>query len=202
VPHGGTDLIGLREYLPGDDLRRLHWATSARSGKLMVREDADPSSAHLTLLVDDRKASYASDRDLEEAVEVAASLAVAAAESDHGVRLLTVSGQLDRTMFSSPGVPADARDIVSALAEVTASELTTAPGPLPVAGLDIVVTVTGATADLGPLATEAGRATIGVVAVVDRSPAAVLTTGSVTVLRGPRAADVLSRWDAAIVGGG
>ncbi len=209
VPHGGTDLIGLREYLPGDDLRRLHWATSARSGKLMVREDADPSSAHLTLLVDDRTGSYAGqDADsakaaarLEEAVEVAASLAVAAAESDHGVRLLTVSGHLDRTMFASPGVPADARDIVSALAEVSAHDLATTPGPLPVAGLDIVVAVTGAAADLGPLVTEAGRAAVGVVAVVDPASAGVLTSGAVAVLRGARAADLLARWDTAVVGG-
>src|SRR5690606_11081626 len=47
--HGGTDLVGLREYLPGDDLRRLHWSSTARTGTLMVREDADPSQARLTV---------------------------------------------------------------------------------------------------------------------------------------------------------
>ena len=40
---GGTDLVGLHEYAMGDDLRRLHWATSARTGTLMVREDVDPA---------------------------------------------------------------------------------------------------------------------------------------------------------------
>ena len=58
IAHGGTDLVGLREYIPGDDLRRLHWATSARRGTLMVREDADPASPHLTVLLDDRDSSY------------------------------------------------------------------------------------------------------------------------------------------------
>ncbi|NUT99275.1 MAG: DUF58 domain-containing protein, partial [Saccharothrix sp.] len=53
VERGGTDLVGLREYVPGDDLRRLHWATSARTGTLMVREDADPARPHLAVLLDD-----------------------------------------------------------------------------------------------------------------------------------------------------
>ena len=54
---GGTDLVGLHEYTMGDDLRRLHWATSARTGTLMVREDADPAEPHVCVLLDDRAAS-------------------------------------------------------------------------------------------------------------------------------------------------
>ena len=198
VPHGGTDLVGMREYLPGDDLRRLHWATSARTGKLMVREDADPSTAHVTILLDDRAGSYP-DADMEDAVEVAASLAVAAAESEHSVRLHTVSGQLDVTMLASPGVPTDARDVVSALAEVhTRPETDVAP--LPASGLDIVAVVTGAEADLGALLAEAGRAAAGAVAIVDSSGGSVTLSGSVTVLRGTDARVLLSRWDAVMVG--
>ncbi len=33
VERGGTDLVGLREYVPGDDLRRLHWATQRAPGR-------------------------------------------------------------------------------------------------------------------------------------------------------------------------
>ena len=51
VERGGTDLVGLREYVPGDDLRRLHWATSARTGTLMIREDADPARPHLAVVL-------------------------------------------------------------------------------------------------------------------------------------------------------
>ena len=58
VERGGTDLVGLREYVPGDDLRRLHWATSARTGVLMVREDADPARPHLAVVLDDRAGSH------------------------------------------------------------------------------------------------------------------------------------------------
>jgi len=208
VPHGGTDLIGLREYLPGDDLRRLHWATSARAGKLMVREDADPSSAHLTILLDDRASSYP-DRDMEDAVEVAASLSTAAATSGHGVRLLTVGGELDQSVLAVPGVPTDPRDLVAALAEVSPRDLETTVAPLSAFGLDVVAVVTGAGADLGPLVTEAGRAAVGAVAVVDRSVAtgsatmaagALVVAGTVTVLRGAGVAELLGRWDAVVVG--
>jgi uncharacterized protein (DUF58 family) len=205
VPHGGTDLLGMREYLPGDDLRRLHWATSARSGKLMVREDADPSAAQLTIVLDDRAGSYP-DRDMEDAVDAAASLAAAAAESEHGVRLLTVCGQLDRTLLATPGVPMDARDLVSGLAEVQLRDLDAEVAPLPAAGLDIVAVLTGAGADLGPLVAEAGRAVVGVVAVLDRSAhsargnGSVVTAGSVTVLRGADTGALLHRWDAVVVG--
>ncbi len=42
TPHAA----GIREYAPGDALRRIHWATSARRQKLMVKEfDQDPQSS-------------------------------------------------------------------------------------------------------------------------------------------------------------
>lgn len=203
VQYGGTDLVGLREYVPGDDLRRLHWATSARTGTLMVREDADPSLAHLTVLLDDRAASYPG-ADMEEAVEVAASLAIAAANSDHGVRLLTVCGQLDVAHLAMPGVPGglSARSLVSGLAEVAALQTDREPEPVPLSALDIVVVVTGATAGLGPLAAEAGRASVGMVAVVDPQPqgAPVAATGPVTVLRGPTSERLLRLWESVVAG--
>src|SRR5690606_25094747 len=101
IAHGGTDLTGLREYLPGDDLRRLHWATSARRGSLMVREDADPSAPHLSVLLDDRTDSYDGDG-FEEAVDVAASLLATAAESRSPSRIVTFSGSVDVTTTSPP----------------------------------------------------------------------------------------------------
>jgi hypothetical protein len=207
VQHGGTDLVGLREYVPGDDLRRLHWATSARTGTLMVREDADPSLAHLTVLLDDRAASYAGpDRaDMEDAIEVAASLAMAAANSDHSVRLLTVCDQLDLAHVATPGMPGgpgggsglSARSLVSGLAEVSAQETDRTPGPIPQSALDIVVAVTGAAADPGPLAAEAGRAAVGVLAIVDRDPARppVVAAGPVWVLRGRTSEQLLGVWE-------
>jgi uncharacterized protein (DUF58 family) len=205
VQYGGTDLVGLREYVPGDDLRRLHWATSARTGTLMVREDADPSLAHLTVLLDDRAASYPSPdaAEMEDAIEVAASLAVAAANSDHSVRLLTVCGQLDIAHLAVPGAPGglSARRLVAGLAEVAAEQTDREPSAIPLSALDIVVAVSGATAGLGTLAAEAGRAALGVVAVVDPDPQGppVAVTGPVTVLRGPTSERLLRLWESVVL---
>jgi uncharacterized protein (DUF58 family) len=199
VEHGGTDLVGLREYVPGDDLRRLHWATSARTGSLMVREDADPSQAYLTVLLDDRAASYA-DGDIEEAVEVVASLAVAAIDTEHGLRLLTVCEQLDLIEHAT-GERGHAAAIVSGLAEIQARDADRPPPALPPAALDVVVVVTGQRAALAPLLSEAGRAAVGVVAVVDpRLGHPAVTGGAVTVLRGATSTHLLGAWDRALVG--
>ena len=88
---GGTDLVGLHEYAMGDDLRRLHWATSARTGTLMVREDAEPSEAHVCVLLDDRASGLPRRRrPFEEAVEIAAALCRSGVDAGSPVRLHTV----------------------------------------------------------------------------------------------------------------
>ena len=70
----GTELFGVREYRPGDSLRRIHWRSSARHGELVVREyeppgvqtlgifcDPDPGSAEAADQVARLAASEASD---------------------------------------------------------------------------------------------------------------------------------------------
>jgi len=48
----GNELFGIREYRPGDSLRRIHWRSSARHGQLVVREYEPPGLQTLTILVD------------------------------------------------------------------------------------------------------------------------------------------------------
>ena len=55
----GTDLYGVREYRPGDPLRRIHWKTSARRGELVVREFEPPGLRVLGLLLESEPASRA-----------------------------------------------------------------------------------------------------------------------------------------------
>lgn len=64
----------LREYVPGDDTRTIHWPTSAKVGRPMVREFMDPHRPVFTIAVTTDAAAY-SEQDFEEAVDVAASLA-------------------------------------------------------------------------------------------------------------------------------
>ena len=48
----GNELFGLREYRPGDSLRRIHWPSSARRGEIVVREYEPPGKTTLALLLD------------------------------------------------------------------------------------------------------------------------------------------------------
>ncbi|MGO2037526.1 MAG: DUF58 domain-containing protein [Brevibacterium sp.] len=41
-----------REYVPGDDLRHVHWPTTAKSGDLMVRHEADEETLHALIVID------------------------------------------------------------------------------------------------------------------------------------------------------
>lgn len=68
---------GLREHAPGDDIRQVHWRTSARRGRLMVREHADSARPGISVLVDDRRGPA----ELDDLAEAAASIVL----SDPGV---------------------------------------------------------------------------------------------------------------------
>jgi len=48
----GTELFGVREYRPGDPLRRIHWRSSARHGELIVREFEPPGIQMLGIVCD------------------------------------------------------------------------------------------------------------------------------------------------------
>lgn len=41
-----------REYVPGDDLRHVHWPSTAKSGELMVRHEADEETLHALIIID------------------------------------------------------------------------------------------------------------------------------------------------------
>ena len=77
----------LREYVPGDDLRHVHWRSSAKADTLLVRQYLETRRSHATVLLDDDPASYAGEEDFELAVSVAASVALRAALDDFEVFL-------------------------------------------------------------------------------------------------------------------
>ncbi len=193
---GGTDLVGLHEYAVGDDLRRLHWATSARTGTLMVREDADPAQPHVHVLLDDRLESYAGEDDFEEAVELAAALCRVAVEAGDPLRLRTSSGRHDvEVPGSTTRQPLrEAHDLEWLLAEIDAGpDRPLVPGHH--RGLDVAVAVTGARADHTALALVVGGALDATVCVVDPDRAGPDVLGGTTLLRGP-GSDALARlWD-------
>ncbi|GAA1607058.1 hypothetical protein GCM10009804_73810 [Kribbella hippodromi] len=88
---GSIDLRRLREYVPGDEVRHVHWKASARAGRLMVREYVDPDQPRLQVLLDTRTSALTPDQ-FDTAVSVAASIAVVAAQSGQRLRLTTPCG--------------------------------------------------------------------------------------------------------------
>jgi uncharacterized protein (DUF58 family) len=75
----GEDDLGTREYRHGDDLRRIHWRSTARAGELMVRREEQPWQAHALLVLDNREHAHHGDgpgSSFEYACSAAASVGV------------------------------------------------------------------------------------------------------------------------------
>lgn len=82
----------LRDYETGDDRRFVHWLTTARVGKLMVRQFTDTRRAHLAVVLDGAKGAYVAgdggpDAEFEVAVSVAASIGARALGDDQDVTM-------------------------------------------------------------------------------------------------------------------
>ncbi|MEU2245859.1 DUF58 domain-containing protein [Streptomyces sp. NPDC019224] len=92
----GEDDVIPRGYRYGDDLRRVHWRSTARYGELMVRREEQPQRARCTVLLDTRRTAYLGtgpDSAFEWAVSGAASALVHMLERGFAVRLLTDVGE-------------------------------------------------------------------------------------------------------------
>lgn len=64
----------LRQYEAGDDIRNVHWRTSARTGQLMVRQYTETRRSQLLLVQSAETTHYASDDEFELAISVMASI--------------------------------------------------------------------------------------------------------------------------------
>jgi len=85
------EFFALRPYVVGDDLRRVHWASTARSDEVMVRQDEMPQQGRTTILLDTR-AGAADEATFERMVSAAASLVMACRARDDLVRLVATDG--------------------------------------------------------------------------------------------------------------
>ncbi|MGW2949185.1 DUF58 domain-containing protein [Streptomyces eurythermus] len=91
----GEDDVIPRGYRYGDDLRRVHWRSTARYGELMVRREEQPRRSRCTVLLDTRGGAYEGagpDSAFEWAVSATASVLAHMLERGFSVRLLTDGG--------------------------------------------------------------------------------------------------------------
>ena len=73
APSGGDDFFTLREYRQGDDLRRVHWPSTAKQGELMIRQLEIPWQSRALVLMDTRAENHTPES-FEHAVKGTASV--------------------------------------------------------------------------------------------------------------------------------
>ena len=84
----------LRDYVPGDDRRNIHWRTTAHTGRLMVRQFEETHRSSLLILLDCLIDDYEVEEDFETAVSVACSLSLDAISDGREVTLATQDEEL------------------------------------------------------------------------------------------------------------
>lgn len=98
----GMEFYGMREWHRGDDLRRVVWRATARTGTLMVSEAEQGITDHLTLVLDTDRGSHSREGDLSESFEYAvsavASLGVRHLTDGYEVNVVTGGGRLVRPL--------------------------------------------------------------------------------------------------------
>lgn len=197
---GGTMTFStLREYRPGDDLRRVHWKTTARTGVLMVREHVDTTEPTATIVLDTRRAALTPDG-FEHAVEVAASLAHATLLAGRPATVLVpgeplaATSLLDRLAAAEQHADNDPAKLLFTVERATAG------------GALIVITGAREPAVLAKLGQQRRRfAPVVVVTVLTDAgtdtvhPPARRRPG-MAVLAASRGTDVIAAWDRMVLG--
>jgi uncharacterized protein (DUF58 family) len=124
---GSAEDVTVREYRRGDDLRRVHWRSSARVGELMVRREEQPWQSRATLFLDNRVGSHRGQgiaSSLEAAVSAAASVAVHLTHRGFAVRLVTATGEDPTSAWHVRDADLNTGPLLEALAVVQAAHQT------------------------------------------------------------------------------
>ncbi|MFF2273234.1 DUF58 domain-containing protein [Agromyces sp. NPDC058136] len=158
----------LREYVPGDDRRFIHWKSSAKTGTFMVRQFEESRRSRLMVVLDLDAGAYADDAEFELAVSAAASVGSRAIRDARSVSFV-ISGRQSGRTGAMRELPTVSRDrLVDALCVVERDEHV-----VPLAdvarsaaeslhGLSLAVLVTGTARGIAPLRSAASRVPPGV----------------------------------------
>ena len=165
----------LREYQPGDDLRHVHWRSTARTGRMMVRQYEETRRSHFVIGLSTSPADYRDDDEFELAISAAGSLGLRAIRDSQRVEVRVQARALPATTgkqlldgLSTLGHSKPRAGGIVALSGALAATLPLA---------SVVVLVCGSRVDANDLRTACSRLPFGarVIAVVagpaDSSPA-------------------------------
>lgn len=94
ITNNDISFHALRNYVPGDDRRYVHWRTSARTGQLMVRQFEETRRSQLTMIHSAQSSYYSSEAEFELAVSVTASIGVQVIRDGTQMSVVSESGGL------------------------------------------------------------------------------------------------------------
>jgi uncharacterized protein (DUF58 family) len=179
----------LREYLPGDDRRFIHWKSSAKTGTFMVRQFEETRRSRLMVVLDLDPEAYVDDAEFELSVSAAASLGARAIRDARTVSFV-VSGSAGAGSAAMRELPTVTRDrLLDALCVIERDDHTTmlsdvaraAADGLP--GISLAFLVTGTGRGIPSLRVAASKLPAGVETVAVRcSPEGEATARTVAGL--------------------
>ncbi|HET9691211.1 MAG TPA: DUF58 domain-containing protein [Acidimicrobiales bacterium] len=176
----------LREYVPGDDRRHVHWRSSARAGHLLVRQFLETRRSTISLIVDDDSDSWADADEYETGMQVTASVAVRAAR-DGLTCAVHAGGHAARASSPAPLLDATARAVLGAGTRHLPTLVSRATGSGDDTSLALVVT--GSHASGAALRAATARLPIEATGIVLRvapgAAASIATVGDVPMLTVP-----------------
>jgi uncharacterized protein (DUF58 family) len=109
----GDEFLTLREYELGDDLRRVHWRSTARTGDLMIRQDEARWRSQAAIVLDVHPDGHDAES-FEVAVEATASVVARLVRLQRRVEVITSAGNI----LGTGGDPR--HDVIDRLATVAA----------------------------------------------------------------------------------
>lgn len=195
LPVGSPTFQSVREYVAGDDPRLIHWRSTAHHGSLMVRQHIETTEPRTAVVVDTSRDRYDTPERFEQAMDVAASVVVAAVGAGHLVRLWATSG------FTTASAGWDPTPCLDALAELELTDDDRLAGVVHAVAEHshrsslIVITGEPAGSHLRAVGERSQRFQVAVVASLQplEHPTLAAPAG-VTVLAAPHAAGVAEAW--------
>jgi len=168
----GEDDAIVRPYRQGDDLRKVHWRSTAKRDEMMVRVEERPWRGGTTVMLDHRAAAHrgtGANSSLEWAVSFAASICLHLHRYGLRIRLVTESGGL---IVRDPGDGThNDNAVLDALAALTPTPTTNMNCPNDPAGGQELIAILGATTpeSLSALIGHRSRGTRSLAVLLDTS---------------------------------
>lgn len=198
APRGSVVFHAIREYVPGDDRRHIHWRSTAKTGDLKVRQFVDTSKPDVTVVLDDAQARHSAES-FEQSIEAVASLMVSTLDAGFPTRLILASGR-----EFVPGGPHPSQMLLDHLAglhlervsslERTLDSLRSGGNTLLVVARDLDE------ADAALIAARRSSFHTLLVALLDPDGDGAVTAvpPGTRVVRAPAASDVVAEWNASL----